>query len=457
MFSGSLVAIVTPMRSGRRIDWDAWERLLESARWPPAPRHRGRRHHRRVGDSDGCGAAGAARAVRARALARGRMALIAGAGSSSTATTVERARRLSAPPGRWPADRDAGLQPPDAGGAVSAFRGRGGRGRKPIVLYNVPARTAVDMLPATVARLAQLPRIVGVKEAVPRWSGCASWSRAADAISWCCRAMMPAPAKLIAAGARGVISVTANVVPKADGRDGAPRRCAASEARARARCAAAGAARGAVRRGQSDPGEVGLSDRCGLIGGALRLPLMPELVGGIRTRVRAALEAAEGIAPLSAGEVRVRRRSSNWACAGICSALTPCVCCLLPLLSAARSTSRVFHAPRILRLHREAVPGQHRGFAPAGRAGGTDAARQRNQGEDPDAERAGRAAQPKRPLPRSAAELQGGQRSRSRRVGGARPLPGRGRASRARMLYHSPPFFPTSQTVRKRPERCVTH
>ena len=61
----------------------------------------------------------------------------------------------------------------------------------PVVLYNVPSRTAVDLLPATVARLAKLPRVVAVKEAV------ASMERVRELVgtdrrgtSRCCRATM---------------------------------------------------------------------------------------------------------------------------------------------------------------------------------------------------------------------------------------------------------------------------
>ena len=101
----------------------------------------------------------------------------------------------------------------------------------------------------------------------------------------------------MANGARGVISVTANVVPEAMAQLMAAALRGEREARAAARRAAAGAARGAVRRGQSDSGQVGHGER-GLIEGGLRLPLT-ELSEAFHARVRAALEAAEGLAPLT--------------------------------------------------------------------------------------------------------------------------------------------------------------
>jgi 4-hydroxy-tetrahydrodipicolinate synthase len=84
----------------------------------------------------------------------------------------------------------------------------------PVILYNVPGRTAVDLLPATVARLASHPRIVAVKEAAGQLhrvreilDGCPQGFTVLsgeDAIA--CQSML--------AGARGVISVTANVAPR---------------------------------------------------------------------------------------------------------------------------------------------------------------------------------------------------------------------------------------------------
>ena len=83
----------------------------------------------------------------------------------------------------------------------------------PVMLYNVPGRTAIDLMPATVARLAKLPRIVAVKEAL---------GQIARVVELC--ALLPAgfdvlsgddatAAEAMANGARGVVSVTANVVP----------------------------------------------------------------------------------------------------------------------------------------------------------------------------------------------------------------------------------------------------
>ena len=85
----------------------------------------------------------------------------------------------------------------------------------PLVLYNVPSRTAVDMLPSTVSRLAKLPGIVAVKEAV------ASMERVRDLVAQTPKDFVvlsgddATAASAIAHGARGVISVTANVVPQA--------------------------------------------------------------------------------------------------------------------------------------------------------------------------------------------------------------------------------------------------
>src|SRR5260370_31630424 len=87
--------------------------------------------------------------------------------------------------------------------------------RKPVLLYNVPARTAVDMKPATVARLAKLAGIVGVKEAVPEGP------RVRELLESCAKDFVvlsgddATARESIAAGARGVISVTANVAPRA--------------------------------------------------------------------------------------------------------------------------------------------------------------------------------------------------------------------------------------------------
>jgi 4-hydroxy-tetrahydrodipicolinate synthase len=87
--------------------------------------------------------------------------------------------------------------------------------RKPVLLYNVPARTAVDMKPATVARLAKLAGIVGVKEAVPEAP------RVRELLESCAKDFVvlsgddATARESIAAGARGVISVTANVAPRA--------------------------------------------------------------------------------------------------------------------------------------------------------------------------------------------------------------------------------------------------
>jgi 4-hydroxy-tetrahydrodipicolinate synthase len=295
MFSGSLVAIVTPMHPDGAIDWPAWERLLTL--------------HLNAGTSGIVvgGTTGESATLtdadllglleRARPRLRGRAALIAGAGTSSTASSVERARRLSC------AGVDALLvvtpayNKPTQEGLYRHFEAVAGASSVPVVLYNVPARTAVDLLPVTVARLAKLPRIVAVKEAV------ASMERVRELV-----ALTPAEfavlsgddATAVAAmahGARGVISVTANVVPQAMAELAAAALRGERELAVRLDAPLRALHEALFVEANPIPVKWAMAQR-GLIEGGLRLPLT-ELSEPCRARVRSALEAAESSAPLT--------------------------------------------------------------------------------------------------------------------------------------------------------------
>jgi 4-hydroxy-tetrahydrodipicolinate synthase len=213
MFSGSLVAIVTPMRRDGALDLDAWRRLLD--------------FHADNGTNGVVvgGTTGESATLRdeelreltVRACERlgGRLAVIAGAGTSSTAATVERVRWLS----QLPIDALLLVTPaynrPTQEGLYLHFSAAAAAARRPILLYNVPSRTAVDMKPDTVARLSRVKGIAGIKEAVPEGARVRELV-AASATGFVVLSGDDATAReAIACGARGVISVTANVVPRA--------------------------------------------------------------------------------------------------------------------------------------------------------------------------------------------------------------------------------------------------
>ncbi|HTB86948.1 MAG TPA: 4-hydroxy-tetrahydrodipicolinate synthase [Steroidobacteraceae bacterium] len=212
MFSGSMVAIVTPMTADGALDWPAWDRLLD--------------FHLREG-SDGvvvAGTTGESPALsaaeveeltrRAVARCRDKLKVIVGAGSNATDSTVARTRALS----RLGVDAVMLVTPyynkPPQEGLFKHFAAAADASAVPIILYNVPSRTAVDLLPSTIARLARHPRIVAIKEAT------ASVSRAREIVSTCPPEFVllsgddATAMELMGAGARGVISVTANVAPR---------------------------------------------------------------------------------------------------------------------------------------------------------------------------------------------------------------------------------------------------
>src|SRR5450755_1175908 len=166
MFRGCLVAIVTPMTADGGLDWPAWDRLLD--------------FHMREG-TDGIVVAGTTgesptlaldeiAELTRRAVARcsGKLKVIVGAGTQSTSSTVSRTRELS----RLGVDAVMLVTPyynkPPQEGLYRHFMSAADASAAPVVLYNVPSRTGVDLLPGTVARLAHHPQIVALKEATPQ-------------------------------------------------------------------------------------------------------------------------------------------------------------------------------------------------------------------------------------------------------------------------------------------------
>jgi len=211
MIRGSLVALVTPMHADGSLDWQALDALLE---W-----------HIESG-TDGIVAVGttgesATLAVEehceviARVISKvaGRIPVIAGTGANATDEAVELTRAAS----EQGADACLLVTPyynkPTQEGLFRHYRHVAEAVPIPQILYNVPGRTGVDMLPATVARLVDMDNIVGIKEAT------GDLERARETIA-VCRGKMAVysgddatATELMLMGGDGTISVTANVAP----------------------------------------------------------------------------------------------------------------------------------------------------------------------------------------------------------------------------------------------------
>lgn len=289
MFSGSLVAIVTPMGPDGAVDFAAWTRLVD--------------FHLANG-TDGIVIGGTTGesvtleeaelrelTVRACAQASGRAAVLVGAGTSNTATTVTRVAWLS----QLPIDALLLVTPaynrPTQEGLFRHFAAAAAAAGKPLLLYNVPGRTAVDMRPEVVGRLSRVAGIVGIKEAVPEAA------RVRELLGTCRADFVvlsgdDASARAaIAAGARGVISVTANLAPRAM-KDMVSAALAGDAARAgRLDAALAGLHRELFVEANPIPVKWVLQ-QMGLIGPGLRLPLTP-LAPQYHDSVRAAARGAQ--------------------------------------------------------------------------------------------------------------------------------------------------------------------
>jgi 4-hydroxy-tetrahydrodipicolinate synthase len=161
MFKGSMPALVTPF-SGGEVDYEALTSLVE---WQIAEGSHGLVPVGTTGESPTLSHVEHEGVIEAVvAAARGRVPVIAGAGSNNTVEAVrfvEHARAVGA---------DAALvvtpyyNKPTQKGMIAHFAALAEIGI-PIIIYNIPPRSVVDMVPATMRELAKLPNIIGVKDA----------------------------------------------------------------------------------------------------------------------------------------------------------------------------------------------------------------------------------------------------------------------------------------------------
>lgn len=213
MLRGSMVALVTPMHGSGEVDYDALARLVDFhvANGTDAIVAVGT-----TGESPTLDTQEHCEVIRKTVeLANGRIPVIGGTGSNSTHEAIELTRCAQ----RSGVDACLVVTPyynkPTQQGMYLHFQAIAQAVDVPIILYNVPGRTVSDLMPETVIRLAKLPNIVGIKEAtgeVDRVAAIAAGSGPDFAIYSGDDATARA---LMLAGGHGVISVTANVAPKA--------------------------------------------------------------------------------------------------------------------------------------------------------------------------------------------------------------------------------------------------
>ena len=211
MFKGSFPALITPMRGGK-VDEKAFERLVE---WQIAEGSHGLVPVGTTGEAPTLSHDEHRRVVElCIATAKKRVPIIAGAGSNSTVEAIELTKFAKS------AGADAALHStgyynkPTQEGLYLHFKAISDAVDFPIVAYNVPGRTVADILPATLARIAELKNVVGVKDA----------SAKVDRMSLH-RIMIKKPFTYLsgedgtalgfnAHGGNGCISVTANIAPR---------------------------------------------------------------------------------------------------------------------------------------------------------------------------------------------------------------------------------------------------
>lgn len=207
--SGSIVALLTPFEAGgERVDRSAWQRLVE---WHAEAGTNGIVVAGTTGESATLDAGERDWLLRsALETAAGRCTVLAGTGASSTAVAVDQSRRAAA----LGADAVLVVAPyynrPPQRGLVAHYLAIADASEVPVVLYNVPSRTAIDIAPETVLVLASHRNILAIKEAVADMDRVRQYAGAGlDVLS----GDDPTALEAMRHGAKGVISVAANIAP----------------------------------------------------------------------------------------------------------------------------------------------------------------------------------------------------------------------------------------------------
>ncbi|HUZ74857.1 MAG TPA: 4-hydroxy-tetrahydrodipicolinate synthase [Stellaceae bacterium] len=212
MFKGSLVALITPFRDGA-VDEKAFQNFVD---WQVGEGTHGVVPCGTTGESPTLSHAEHKRVVElCIAVAKGRVPVIAGTGSNSTEEAIDLTRHAKT------AGADAALvvtpyyNKPTQEGLYQHYKAIHDAVDLPIIIYNIPARCVIDMSVATMARLAKLPNVVGVKDATNDLARPLR-TRAAIGPDFAILSGEDVTAlALLAQGGDGCISVTANVAPRA--------------------------------------------------------------------------------------------------------------------------------------------------------------------------------------------------------------------------------------------------
>jgi len=211
MFKGSLVALITPFRDGG-VDENAFQ---EHVAWQVGQGTHGLVPCGTTGESPTLGDDEHKRVIALCVeAAKGKAPVIAGSGTNSTEHTIELTRQAKA------AGADAALivcpyyNKPTQEGLFQHFKAVHDAVDLPIIIYNIPGRSVVDMSNGTMARLAKLPNIVGVKDATNDLARPLRM-RGEIGAGFCLLSGEDATAvAYLAQGGDGCISVTANVAPR---------------------------------------------------------------------------------------------------------------------------------------------------------------------------------------------------------------------------------------------------
>ncbi|TQD36138.1 4-hydroxy-tetrahydrodipicolinate synthase [Rhodobacter capsulatus] len=211
MFKGSFPALVTPFSNGA-VDWDTLKKLVD---WHIAQGSHGLVPVGTTGESPTLSHEEHNEVVRVVVeTAAKRVPVIAGAGSNATAEGIELIRHAE----ENGADAALVVTPyynkPTQRGMVAHFTAMHDACNLPIIIYNIPGRSVVDMMPETMGQLAQLPRIVGVKDATGDLSRVAKQRMTCGADFLQLSGEDATAVGFNAMGGVGCISVTANVAPK---------------------------------------------------------------------------------------------------------------------------------------------------------------------------------------------------------------------------------------------------